>query len=57
MSTGDKIKNAVDSKVGDAKKNAGAMTGDHDLEAEGRAQGDKADIKQAAEKVKDVFKG
>jgi uncharacterized protein YjbJ (UPF0337 family) len=38
------------------KKKAGQATDDVGLEAEGRAEESKGDIKQAGEKVKDAFK-
>ena len=56
MSGTDKIKNAADSKLGTAKEKVGGATGDDDLKAEGKTDQGKADLKQAGEKVKDVFK-
>ena len=52
----DKLKNAADSKLGEAKERLGGATGDEEMQAEGRADKSKADLKQAGEKVKDVFK-
>ncbi len=56
MSGTDKIKNAAESTVGQAKEKLGQATGDEDLKAEGSVDQSKADAKQAGEKVKDVFK-
>ena len=56
MGLDDKIRNKVDEVAGDAKERTGAATGDRDLQAEGRADQGKADLKQAGEKVKDAFK-
>jgi uncharacterized protein YjbJ (UPF0337 family) len=41
---------------GKGKEAAGQATGDDRLEAEGRGDQVKADLKQAGEKVKDAFK-
>ena len=49
MSLADKAKNAAD-------KVTGKVTDNERLEAEGRAEQTSADIKQAGEKVKDIFK-
>jgi uncharacterized protein YjbJ (UPF0337 family) len=56
MSGTDKFKNSAESMKGEAKERLGGATGDKDLEAEGSADQSKADLKQAGEKVKDVFK-
>jgi uncharacterized protein YjbJ (UPF0337 family) len=56
MSGTDKIKNSADSKLGEAKETLGDATGNEDMQAEGAADKSKADLKQAGEKVKDVFK-
>jgi uncharacterized protein YjbJ (UPF0337 family) len=56
MSGTDKIKNSADSKLGSAKEKLGDATGNEDMQAEGAADKGKADLKQAGEKVKDVFK-
>ena len=56
MSGTDKIKNSADSKLGSAKEKLGGATGDRDMQAEGKTDQAKADLKQAGEKVKDVFK-
>ncbi|CAA9366943.1 MAG: hypothetical protein AVDCRST_MAG34-3052 [uncultured Nocardioidaceae bacterium] len=56
MSGSDKFKNSAESMKGEAKERLGGATGDKDLEAEGSADQSKADMKQAGEKIKDVFK-
>lgn len=56
MSAIDKAKNKVEELAGQAKEKLGKATGDHDTEAEGRADQAKGNIKQAGEKVKDAFK-
>ena len=56
MSGTDKLKNSTDSKMGEAKEKVGDVTGNEDLQAEGAADKTTADLKQAGEKVKDVFK-
>jgi uncharacterized protein YjbJ (UPF0337 family) len=54
MGATDKIKNAAQSARGDVKEQAGKVTNNPRLEAEGR--GDKAagSLKQAGEKIKDA---
>jgi uncharacterized protein YjbJ (UPF0337 family) len=56
MSTGDKIDNKADELKGKAKEGVGSATGDKDLETEGQADQAKGHVKQAGEKIKDVFK-
>ena len=56
LSGTDKIKNSADSKLGEAKEKFGDATGNEDMQAEGKTDKSKADLKQAGEKVKDVFK-
>ncbi|GEA88675.1 CsbD family protein [Cellulomonas cellasea] len=56
MGLDDKIKNAAEELQGKGKETAGRASGDRDLEAEGRTDQTKADVKQAGEKIKDVFK-
>jgi uncharacterized protein YjbJ (UPF0337 family) len=41
---------------GKAKEGAGKLTGDEDLERQGKTDQAKSDLKQAGEKVKDAFK-
>ena len=52
-----KTRNAAQKVKGQVKEAAGRVTGDQRLEAEGRADKTKANLKQAGEKVKDVFRG
>jgi uncharacterized protein YjbJ (UPF0337 family) len=56
MGAENKAANKVTQVKGKIKKKAGQATGDTNLEAEGRAEQSKGDLKQAGEKVKDAFK-
>jgi uncharacterized protein YjbJ (UPF0337 family) len=56
MATENKAANKVTEVKGKIKKKAGQVTNDEGLEAEGRAEESKGDLKQAGEKVKDAFK-
>ena len=56
MSFVDKAKNTAEDLAGKAKEAVGKVTGDDSLEAEGKADQSKADLKDAGEKVKDAFK-
>jgi uncharacterized protein YjbJ (UPF0337 family) len=56
MGLDDKAQNKVEDLRGKAKEAVGHATGDEELEAQGRGDQMKSDAKQAAEKVKDVFK-
>ena len=56
MSTEDKVKNTAETAKGKAKEGIGTATGNESLKAEGRAARAKGDLKQAVEKIKDVFK-
>ena len=56
MGIGDKIANKAEELGGKAKEKIGDVTGNEDMQAEGQAEKSKADLKQAGEKVKDVFK-
>ncbi|MGB4779404.1 CsbD family protein [Microbacterium sp.] len=56
MGLDDKIKNAAQDVGGKAKEAVGKATDNERLEAEGKADQVKADVKQAGEKVKDAFK-
>ena len=56
MGIDDKLKNAAEGMKGDAKQTYGEQTDQPDLAAEGKVDSAKADLKQAGEKVKDVFK-
>ncbi len=55
MGFADKVGNAED-LAGKAKEAAGKVSDNERLEAEGRADQSKADLKQAGENVKDAFK-
>jgi uncharacterized protein YjbJ (UPF0337 family) len=52
-----KTRNAAQKVKGQFKEAAGRVTGDERLEAEGRTDKTKANLKQAGEKVKDAFLG
>lgn len=52
----DKAKNAGENAKGKSKEAAGKSTGNDRLEAEGKTDQSKADVKNAGEKVKDAFK-
>ncbi|ADX71666.1 CsbD family protein [Pseudarthrobacter phenanthrenivorans] len=56
MGLDDKIDNAAEKMGGKAKEATGRATDDERLEAEGRMDQTKADLKQAGEKIKDAFK-
>jgi uncharacterized protein YjbJ (UPF0337 family) len=56
MGADDKIKNAAEDLGGKAKEAAGKATDDKSLEAEGKGDQAKADLKNAGEKIKDAFK-
>lgn len=56
MGLDDKIQNAAEHAAGKAKETAGKATDDEKLEAEGKGDQVKADLKDAAENVKDAFK-
>jgi uncharacterized protein YjbJ (UPF0337 family) len=56
MATIDKAKNSTQQAKGKAKELAGKATGNDKLQAKGRADQTKGNLKQAGEKVKDAFK-
>jgi uncharacterized protein YjbJ (UPF0337 family) len=56
MSGIDKMKNKAEELSGKGKEAVGGATGDRDLQSEGQADQASGNIKQAGEKVKDVFK-
>jgi uncharacterized protein YjbJ (UPF0337 family) len=56
MGLNDKLDNTKDDMAGKAKEATGKLTDNERLEAEGKADQSKADLKQAGEKVKDAFK-
>jgi len=55
MGIDDKAENTAQDLTGRAKEAAGAVTGDDDLKAEGRADQIEAEFKKAGEKVKDAI--
>ena len=56
MGTEDKFKNQAEGALGSAKEKIGDATDDESMQAEGKTEQSKADLKQAGEKVKDAFK-
>ena len=56
MGADDKFSNKAEELKGRAKEAVGDATDNEQWQAEGRAERAKADIKQAAEKVKDAFR-
>ena len=55
MGVDDKVRNESEEWAGKAKEAAGKVTDDEKLEAEGKGDQVKANLKQAGEKVKDAF--
>ena len=56
MAADDKVENKAEELKGKAKEGVGKATDDKELEAEGKGDQTSSNIKQAGEKVKDVFK-
>jgi uncharacterized protein YjbJ (UPF0337 family) len=56
MGVDDRMKNAAEDLGGKAKEATGKITDDERLETEGKVDQAKADLKNAAEDVKDAFK-
>jgi uncharacterized protein YjbJ (UPF0337 family) len=56
MGLDDKLANKAEELRGKAKEGVGRATDDQELEAQGRGDQAKSDLKQAGEKVKDAFK-
>ncbi len=56
MATDDKLNNKAEELKGRAKETVGKATDDPELEAEGRTDRAAGSLKQAGEKIKDVFK-
>lgn len=56
MGLEDKISNAAEDAKGKAKEATGKATDDESLEAEGKGDQAKSDLKGAGEKIKDAFK-
>ncbi|HWM57885.1 MAG TPA: CsbD family protein [Pseudonocardia sp.] len=57
MSLADKFNNKAQELRGRVKRNAGQVSGDRRLEAEGNSDERMGHLKQAGEKVKDAFRG
>jgi uncharacterized protein YjbJ (UPF0337 family) len=57
MAADDKIDNKTDQLKGKAKETVGKATDDDELEAKGKKDQTKGDVKQAGEKLKDAVKG
>ena len=56
MASVDKAKNSVQQAKGKAKEAVGKVTGNDKLEAEGKTDQKRSDLKQAGEHVKDAIK-
>jgi uncharacterized protein YjbJ (UPF0337 family) len=56
MGLDDKVSNEAQDLKGQAKEHVGRATDDEQLEAEGKGDQVKANLKQAGEKVKDAFR-
>ena len=56
VATDDKLRNQGEELKGKTKETIGRATDDEELEAAGRADQPKANLKQTGEKVKDVIK-
>ena len=56
MSGTDKLTNKIEEVSGKGKQAVGDATDDRDLQAEGKKEQTKGNLKQAGEKVKDAFK-
>ncbi len=56
MGTDDKLEHKGEEAKGKIEEAAGKVTGDRDLEAEGKSDQTKAKIKQVGDDVKDVFR-
>ena len=55
MGTGDDIKHGAEEMKGKVKEGVGDMTDNESLEAEGKVDQAKANLKQAGDDVKDAF--
>jgi uncharacterized protein YjbJ (UPF0337 family) len=56
MGYDDKAENQSENLAGKVKEGVGKVTDDENLEAEGKGDQFKANVKQAGEKIKDAFK-
>lgn len=57
MGNDDKMGNKAEELKGTAKERIGGATGDEDMQAEGRGEKSKANLKQGVENIKDAVKG
>jgi uncharacterized protein YjbJ (UPF0337 family) len=57
MGFDDKVDNQSENLAGKVKEGVGKATDDEQLEAEGKGDQVKSNLKQAGEKIKDAFKG
>jgi uncharacterized protein YjbJ (UPF0337 family) len=57
MSFADKMNNKARELRGRVMRNAGEVTGNRDLEARGRAEETSGNLRQAGQKIRDVFRG
>ena len=57
MGFADRFTNRLQELRGRMKRNAGAVSGDRRLEAEGRSEEVRGSLKQAGERVRDAFRG
>jgi uncharacterized protein YjbJ (UPF0337 family) len=57
MGASNEFNNKADEFRGKVKEGVGRITDDQELENQGKADQVKSNLKQAAEKVKDAFKG
>ena len=55
MGIADKLRNKAQELRGRVKRNTGEVTGDRRLQADGRTEEVKSNLKQAGEKIKDAF--
>jgi uncharacterized protein YjbJ (UPF0337 family) len=55
MGIADKFRNKAQELRGRVKRNAGEVTGDRRLQADGRTDEVKGNLRQAGEKIKDAF--
>ena len=56
MGAADKMKHAAQSAKGDVKDDVGRVTGDRNMQAEGKADKAAGSLKQAGENLKDAVK-
>lgn len=56
MSAMDKLNNKAEELKGEAKEKLGSATGNEQMESEGKADQASGNLKDAGEKIKDVFK-